>query len=131
MKEYKFKVGVDAFFTKEQQYIPSYIRRGQQKGKGYNVNMQGYTWLVENTLSYTKDIEKHHMIFLVGQTAQRYVSESSDIAVERFDDDRLGYYNLGLGIDKTIITRFNTWSMLSGIGRAIYNYNSKYYVKKA
>jgi TonB-linked SusC/RagA family outer membrane protein len=126
--QYKFKVGVDAFFTREQQYIPSYVRRGQQKGKGYNVNMQGYTWLMENTLSYSKDIEKHHMVFLIGQTAQQYVSESSDIAVERFDDDRLGYYNLGMGIDKTIITRFNTWSMLSGIGRAIYNYDSKYYV---
>jgi len=126
--QYKFKVGVDAFFTREQQYIPSFIRRGQEKGKGYNVNMQGYTWLMENTLSYTKDFDRHHIVLLIGQTAQKYVSESSDIAVERFDDDRLGYYNLGLAIDRTVMTGYNSWAMLSGIGRAIYNYDSKYYV---
>ena len=125
--QFKFKVGVDAFFTKEQQYIPSYIKRGQQKGKGYNTHMQGYTWLMENTLSYTRDFGKHNMVLLIGQTAQKFVSEATDLAVERFDDDRLGYYNLGLGIDRTINTGFNSWAMLSGIGRAIYNYDSKYY----
>ena len=126
--QYKFKLGIDAFFTKEQQYIPSYIRRGQDKGKGFNVNMDGYTWLMENTLSYTKDINKHHLVLLLGQTVQKYVSEHSDIAVERFDDDRLGYYNLGLGIDRTVGTGYNSWSILSGIGRAMYNYDSKYYL---
>jgi TonB-linked SusC/RagA family outer membrane protein len=59
---------------------------------------------------------------------QKYVSEDTDIAIERFDDDRLGYYNLGLGLDKTIISAYNSWSMLSGIGRGIYNYDSKYYL---
>ena len=126
--QYKFKVGIDAFFTKEQQYIPSFVRRGQQKGKGYNVNMQGYTWLMENTLSYTREMKKHHLTVLAGQTAQKYVSESTDIAIERFDDDRLGYYNLGLGIDKTVLNGYSSWSMLSAIGRAIYNYDSRYYV---
>ena len=126
--QYKFKVGVDAFFTKEQQYIPSFIRRGQDKGKGYNVNMQGYTWLMENTLSYARERNKHNLVLLIGQTVQKYVSEVTDIAIERFDDDRLGYYNLGLGIDRTVSTGYNSWSMLSGIGRAIYNYDSKYYL---
>ncbi len=126
--QYKLKLGVDAFFTKEQQYIPSFIRRGQDKGKGYNVNMQGHTWLMENTLSYTRDINKHHLTVLVGQTAQKYTSEDTDIAIERFDDDRLGYYNLGLGLDKTVNTGYSAWSMLSGIGRAIYNYDSRYYL---
>ncbi|HDS08410.1 MAG TPA: TonB-dependent receptor [Bacteroides sp.] len=126
--QYRFKLGADAFFTKEQQYIPSYIKRGQDKGKGYDVNMQGYTWLMENTLSYTKEVNKHHLVLLVGQTAQKYISESTDIAIERFDDDRLGYYNLGLGLDKTVNTGFQSWAMLSGIGRAIYNYDSRYYV---
>jgi TonB-linked SusC/RagA family outer membrane protein len=126
--QYKLKLGVDAFFTKEQQYIPSYIRRGQDKGKGYNVNMQGHTWLMENTLSYTRDMNKHHLTMLVGQTAQKYTSEDTDIAVERFDDDRLGYYNLRLGLDKTVFNGYNTWSMLSGIGRAMYNYDSRYYL---
>jgi len=126
--QYKFKAGVDAFFTKEQQYIPSFIRRGQDKGKGYNVNMQGYTWLMENTLSFAREIDKHNLVLLIGQTAQKYVSEDTDIAIERFDDNRLGFYNLGLGIDKTVMTGYNSWSMLSGIGRAIYNYDNKYYL---
>src|SRR4030042_5364592 len=90
--------------------------------------MQGYTWLMENPLPFTREFGKHNMVLLIGQTAQKFVSESSDIAVERFDDDRLGYYNLGLAIDKTIITGYSSWAMLSAIGRAIYNYDSRYYV---
>jgi len=126
--QYKLKLGVDAFLTKEQQYIPSFIRRGQDKGKGYNVNMQGNTWLVENTLSYTKDIDRQHFTLLLGQTMQKYTSEDTDIAIERFDDDRLGYYNLGLGMDKTINTGYHSWSMLSWIGRIMYNYDGRYYL---
>lgn len=125
---YKFKFGMDAFFNKEQQYIPSFIKRGQEKGKGNNVNIDGYTWLIENTLTYDLEVQKHRFNFLLGQTAQRYVSESAEIAVERFNDDRLGYYDLGAAIDKTILTGYNTWSMLSGIARVIYNYDNKYYL---
>lgn len=125
---FKFKTGVDGFFNKEQQYIPSYIKRGQDKGKGANVHTHGYTWLVENTLNYTFSHQKHHFNVLAGQTAQRFVSESSDIAVEQFDDNRLGYYNLSIATDKTILTGYNTWSMLSGIGRTMYHYDNKYYV---
>lgn len=126
--QYKLKAGVDAFFNDEQQFIPSYIKRGQGKGKGSNVGINGYTWLVENTFTYMKDFNKHHLNLMVGQTAQKYVSESADIAVERFEDNRLGYYNLGLALDKTINTSYTTWAMLSGIGRLMYNYESKYYL---
>ncbi len=125
---FKFKIGIDGFFNKEQQYIPSFIKRGQDKGKGSNVNIQGYTWLIENTLTYSLIHQKHHFNILLGQTAQKYVSESADIAVERFDDDRLGYYNLGLALDKTILTGYNTWAMLSGLGRIMYNFDNKYYL---
>lgn len=126
--QYKFKAGIDAFFNKEQQYIPSYIYRGQGKGKGYNVNISGYTWLLENTLTYVKDLDKHHVNILGGFTTQKYVSEIAEIAVENFDDDRLGYYNLRLGTDKTVYTSNDSWAMLSGLGRLNYNYDNKYYV---
>ncbi len=126
--EYKIKIGVDAFFNKEQQYIPSYIKRGQEKGKGSNVNIQAYTWLIENTLTYKFNLDRHHFNILGGQTAQKYISESADIAVERFEDNRLGYYNLGIALDKTISTGYNTWAMLSGLGRIIYDFDSKYYL---
>jgi len=126
--QYKFKVGIDAFYNKEQQYIPSYIYRGQEKGKGYNVSILGYTWLTENTLTYSKDFDIHHVTLLGGYTAQRFVSESTDIAVESFEDETLGYYDLSQALDKTILNSFNSWSMLSGLSRLNYNYNNKYYI---
>lgn len=126
--QYKFKIGVDAYFNKEKEYIPSFVVRGQGKGKGYNLDMQGYTWLMENTLNYSLAVSDHHFNFLVGQTAQKFVSESANIAVERFEDERLGFYDLGEGLDKTIITGYNTWSMLSGLGRVTYDYASRYYL---
>jgi TonB-linked SusC/RagA family outer membrane protein len=126
--QYKFKIGVDAFFNKEQQYIPSYIKRGQDKGKGSNVDIQGYTWLMENTLTYKFAFDKHHFNVLAGQTVQKYVSESAQIAVERFEDERLGYYNLAMGLDKTVYTGYSSWSMLSALGRVMYDFENKYYL---
>ncbi len=126
--EYKFKAGIDVFFNKEQQYIPSFIKRGQDKGKGSNVNINGYTWLMENTVTYRLNRDRHHLNILAGQTAQKYVSESAEIAVERFEDERLGYYNLGLGLDKTIYSGYSSWAMLSGLGRILYDFDNKYYL---
>ncbi|NLE35310.1 MAG: TonB-dependent receptor [Bacteroidales bacterium] len=126
--QYKFKIGVDAFFNKEQQYIPSYIKRGQDKGKGSNVDIKGYTWLMENTLTWKFATDKHHFNVLAGQTAQKFVSEKAEIAVERFEDERLTYYNLGMGLDKTIYSGYSSWAMLSGLGRIMYDFDSKYYL---
>jgi TonB-linked SusC/RagA family outer membrane protein len=126
--QYKFKIGIDAFFNKEQQYIPSFIKRGQDKGKGSDVNIQGYTWLMENTLTYKFAFDKHHFNVLAGQTAQKFVSERAEIAVERFEDERLTYYNLGMGLDKTIMSGYSSWAMLSGLGRVMYDFDSKYYL---
>jgi len=126
--QYKFKIGVDAFFNKEQQYIPSYIKRGQDKGKGSNVDIKGYTWLMENTLTWKFAIDRHHFNVLAGQTAQKFVSERAEIAVERFEDERLTYYNLGMGLDKTIMSGYSSWAMLSGLGRVMYDFDSKYYL---
>jgi TonB-linked SusC/RagA family outer membrane protein len=126
--EFKFKIGVDGFFNREQQYIPNFIKRGQEKGKGQNVNIQGYTWLMENTLTYKFNLDKHHFNVLGGQTVQKYISESATIAVERFDNNRLGYYNLGVAYDKTIYTGWDSWAMLSGLGRIIYDFDSRYYL---
>lgn len=126
--EFKFKIGVDGFFNKEQQYIPSFIKRGQEKGKGQNVNIQGYTWLMENTLTYKFNLDRHHFNILGGQTVQKYVSDMASIAVERFDNNRLGYYSLGDAYDKTISTSWDSWTMLSGLGRIIYDFDSRYYL---
>jgi TonB-linked SusC/RagA family outer membrane protein len=126
--EFKFKIGIDGFFNKEQQYIPNFIKRGQEKGKGQNVNIQGYTWLMENTLTYKFNLDRHHFNILGGQTVQKYVSELASIAVERFDNNRLGYYSLGAAYDKTVTTGYDTWAMLSGLGRIIYDFDSRYYL---
>lgn len=126
--QYKFKIGVDAFFNKEQQYIPSFIKRGQDKGKGSNVDIKGYTWLMENTLTYTRAIDRHHFNVLIGQTAQKFISERAEIAVERFEDERLTYYNLGMGLDKTVMSGYSSWAMLSGLGRIMYDFDNKYYL---
>ncbi len=126
--QFKFKVGADAFFNKEQQYIPSFIKRGQDKGKGSNVDIKGYTWLMENTLTYKFAADRHHFNVLLGQTAQKFVSERAEIAVERFEDERLTYYNLGMGLDKTIMSGYSSWAMLSGLGRIMYDFDSKYYL---
>jgi TonB-linked SusC/RagA family outer membrane protein len=125
---FKAKFGIDGFYTKERQYIPNDVYRGQEKGKASHVGVDGYTWIGETTLSYLKDFDKHHFNAVIGGTMQEFTSEFAEIALERFDDNRLTYYDLSLGQDKTILSAYRNWAMISYLSRLTYDYNKKYYL---
>jgi TonB-linked SusC/RagA family outer membrane protein len=99
-----------------------------------NIRNTGYySWLNENTVTYSKSIGGHNFDLLGGMTIQKYRFEQFQVSYRGFSDDRVptipaasdiirtpGF--AGTGTDNDI----QEWSMMSYLARLNYNYKNKY-----
>ncbi|WP_243350287.1 SusC/RagA family TonB-linked outer membrane protein [Parabacteroides sp. FAFU027] len=84
-------------------------------------------WVVENILSYTKDIQKHHFDVTALYSAQKtsYFKDGSNAV--GFINDGLSYYNMAAGTTQTAISSAAyDYTLLSQMGRFNYSYDSRY-----
>ena len=88
------------------------------------------TWLIENTITYTKTFaENHNVEVLGGYSTQKASYEDSNISASQYPDDEIDWINAAT-------TRVgnggaSAWSMISYIGRLNYNYKGKYLLSLA
>ena len=83
--------------------------------------------LVENTLNYSKAIEKHAFDVLAGFTTQEIEVKNSRTTVTGFTSDELGLRATQLGANVTQQTTSNPrTSFVSFLGRVNYSYSNKY-----
>jgi TonB-linked SusC/RagA family outer membrane protein len=89
----------------------------------YNTNNH-LSWLLDNTLTYTKQIGLHNIDLLAGYNSQKATYENSNINASQYPDDEIEWINVAT----TRVGNAGTsaWTMLSYIGRANYNFDSKY-----
>lgn len=86
-----------------------------------------YTWVWETTLNYNKTINKIHKInALAGWTAQRYQGNANRLTATDLPMDDLLHTIPGTATPTKYDSTKEAWSMLSGIGRAQYNYLDRY-----
>ncbi|MBX2924814.1 MAG: TonB-dependent receptor [Chitinophagaceae bacterium] len=88
------------------------------------------TWLLENSLTYTKSLaDKHNFDVFLGYSAQKFTDENSNIDGSLFPDDNVQWVNAAT-------TRIGTAgisqsALLSYIGRLNYNFDGKYLLSVA
>jgi TonB-dependent starch-binding outer membrane protein SusC len=87
-----------------------------------------FTWQVENTLSYTRQINDHNFSVLGGMTASKFNFEdlSGFNAQVPVDNPRHVYLNLATDTVWTAYGGAAHSSLLSGFGRILYDYKSRY-----
>lgn len=129
-KDLLFKVsfGGDQINVKDDYYLPAFIQNtGQNARARIGVN-QSFSWLNENTLTYTKTFaEKHNFTALGGFTRQKFTSENVTTGADRFVNDILEDGSLGSGaIVVPPTSNINEWALESYIARINYGYNDKY-----
>jgi len=126
----KVLVGVDLNSRDDKYYLPSYIYEGAgTKGKASLGNLDGTSWLNENTLNYTGSIGQHNFDALVGFTQQESKNEIFNAGAENFVTDELLFNSLQSG--STIVRPSSdsySWVLHSYLARINYNYANKYYV---
>lgn len=133
--KYKLSANVDLGNASSSSFIPSTAQGAMFSAPPLpatgSYGSQNYmTWLIENTLMYSKTFkEKHNFDVLLGYTSQKASSENSSIAASKFPDDEVQWFNAATV--KTGTGDKSDWSMLSYIGRFNYNYSGKYLLSMA
>lgn len=131
IKNLKFKTfaSEDAYFNKEQSFVPNDVLRGQEKGQAAIANANGLSWMLENTLSYDYSFGQHKINALIGHSLQAKRNEFLFAATSDFDDNRLGYNAIQAGKEKTLlINGVSSEGLQSFLGRVNYSLNDKYLI---
>ncbi|SMO89027.1 SusC/RagA family TonB-linked outer membrane protein [Gracilimonas mengyeensis] len=122
-------VGMDAFLSEEFYFVPNFLKRAEaSNGQAALGNTKGYTWLVENVLSYNTMIGADHSLnAILGHTLQKFENNFLYAATSDFEDNRLGYHSIQSGNEKTLsLSGTSAWQMQSVLSRINYTYRSKY-----
>lgn len=97
-----------------------------QSGSASLNNTETNNWVLENIVSYNKDINKHHFDFTGVYSAQNVKYFKSEVSANGFINDALSFYELSAGASKSANSEGNEYSLLSQMGRINYSYDSRY-----
>ena len=134
--KYKFSWGSDlAFWGSDSYEYPYYLNknaRNQESSVSSSMN-RGYTWQIENVLTYDKTIGDHSFAVVLGQSAERYTSrniggKAYDL-IDYLEDKANIDFTTGLASDgrQTIYGGAgDPNSLASYFGRISYNYAERY-----
>ncbi len=126
---FRTSFGSDINYRKNSFYSSRLTASGAQLGgQGAILNEQSTNWLNENTLTYTKTINRvHNLTLLGGYTMQGNRFESVRAVSQGFANDILTFDNLG-GASTPLVPTSSAalWQLNSYIGRANYDYAGRY-----
>ncbi|MDO7849988.1 SusC/RagA family TonB-linked outer membrane protein [Hymenobacter convexus] len=129
---FRSSVGLDfrtqtenAFYTRN--YPGTSAADPSTRGSANTATNQQVIWLLENTLTYNKDLgDKHHFTLLGGQSMQASDRFTSGAATKGFSTNAVPYLNAGATANGIPGSYADQWSLLSFFGRANYNYDDRY-----
>ncbi|MFZ4546219.1 MAG: SusC/RagA family TonB-linked outer membrane protein [Bacteroidales bacterium] len=129
----KTRAGVEMNIHQWDYYLDPYRttfgrkENGGKNGFGQSDKFNSNTWLWENTLDYSKTIEKHKFNAMFGNSIQKYKSYDSYIQGNDFPSD-VTVTTLNAANIVSASTDYQDWALSSFFGRVSYDFNSKYYV---
>ena len=124
----KVSVGTDDRFNREDQFRPNTTYLGlTTNGFAQISNPINFNWLNENTLTYTKQINKNQSITaLAGYTFQQFKYTTSTATAQSLTTNNLGTDNLGVGGNLSSSSSTNAHTLESFLGRVNYSFMDKY-----
>jgi TonB-linked SusC/RagA family outer membrane protein len=133
LKDFVFRssFGQDYSFVKDRSFTPAFFVSSNQSNVLNDLsvgNTTHFTWLWENTLNYSKQVNKHYFDALVGYTSQRYKREFLQSTIQDLlgEDPALWYISAGNIEYLTSTHNGEINTMTSILGRANYVYDNRY-----
>jgi len=126
---FKASIGADFSSATEKRFIPTTTYLGAQSaGSGYAGTSNRYSWLNENTLTYSKVLNEDNAIDVVGGfTVQAFDTSSYTSSSTGFFTNSLGSNNLGIGANVQTPGSTGTLNTLASyFGRVNYRFKEKY-----
>ncbi|MBR9774460.1 MAG: TonB-dependent receptor [Cytophagales bacterium] len=93
---------------------------------------ENFSWLNENTVTYSKSINDHNFQLLGGFTNQKFRRERTRVAADTYADDRLPTIQGAININRGgTLSDVQEWSLTSFLSRLTYNFKGKYLMTAA
>lgn len=134
--KYKFSWGSDlAFWGKDGWNHPHYLNKNatNDKSKVWSEMNRGYTWQIENVLTYDKTFGVHSFAVVLGQSAKKYTGrglkgDAMDMIEYNGDKANLDFTTGLQSAGKRNATggAFDPTTLASYFGRLSYNYDERY-----
>ena len=139
---FKSALGTDLNYTKMKYLIQNVGPFRPTGGSLEHKQNQTYSWLLENTLTYKANFNKHAFTVLLGQSAQKFYHEGMGFAVEEADPGKIlvgnnpffvdgWYFDNGKEDHLTDTHKYaevSDWTVASYFARLNYSYDDKYMV---
>ena len=128
---YRSSFGFDETIKKDKSFTPEFYISPSQSNALNDLNValeQTGNWLWENTINYSKTINKHSFNALAGITAQKNKLEVLSAGIQNLigEDSALWYISAGEAEYLTASNRGEITAMASYLGRVNYTYNNTY-----
>ena len=126
-------MGIDLAFWGSDGFNPSHYLNATNyldTNTVYSSFNRGFTWIWDNTLTYTHSIGKHNMNYLLGHSAQevngRYIGGSKkDVPTSTFQDATIDYGRNEIS-EQVYGGKWERYAIESYFARANYDYDGKY-----
>lgn len=130
LNDLKFKTNIGGDFTsyKNEYFKPSvlgaYRAAAPQPTNASQTNTTTTNFLIENTLTYNKQLKEHFIQVLLGQSYQKEDQNYLKVNASNFSDDSIT--NIAGGSSFSVNPSKYSWAMISYFARLNYNMQNKY-----
>jgi TonB-linked SusC/RagA family outer membrane protein len=126
LKGLKYKLNAGYTFRPEREASYSGEAANDLIGTGKIENKDTQSYIVENIVSYSRDIQRHHFDFTGLYSSQWRKYKYTLAKAEDFVNDNLGFNDLGSGATATVDSKAERYAAISQMGRLNYSYDSRY-----
>ena len=91
-----------------------------------NDNQQRVLLQSSNNFTYDKTWDKHHLTATAVWEATQSNTRAMGISGQNIQVESVGWWNVANALTRNASNSYSDWSMLSGVGRVIYNYDDRY-----
>ena len=128
---FRFNGGANETTSLREAYLPRGTFQGDAVGGlAYRATASNFNYLLENTLSYDRQVGTRHRINAVlGYTWQSWIQRTAGNQATNFPNDNLGFYAFQIASSSEVpLTNTTQWALASYLGRVNYTFNDRYLI---
>jgi TonB-linked SusC/RagA family outer membrane protein len=117
--------GIDYYNLTSYGFSPLKINSNGSNSMSNN-NQQRVLLQSSNNFTYDKTWDKHHLTATAVWEATKSNTRAMGISGQNIQVESVGWWNVANAMTRNASNSYSDWSMLSGVGRVIYNYDNRY-----
>ena len=117
--------GIDYYNNTSYGFSPLKINSNGSNSMSNN-NQQRVLLQSSNNFTYDKTWNEHHLTATAVWEATMSDTRSMGISGQNIQVESVGWWNVANALTRNASNGYSDWSMLSGVGRVIYNYDNRY-----